>query len=191
MLNLFVQPLLEFVQSEGALDQTTNLTLRAIERENGSGTLIFWTLLSIFALLVLSAFVISIWKAPEDVKSMFWKNPKGQAENLFLPVELHVTDPACQEACAAPSEKVYLRSLGFRKAVLLTEHPLDKGQEFWLTLRHLPYFHGKRDIIHVRLTSSRKIGEHWHINHARIIHEGRDADEDLSGFIRGLRTVPG
>lgn len=191
MLQLHIPWLATKVQVDTVLDDSANLTLRAIERDDGSGSLIFWSVLSVFVLLIIVAVVISIWKAPDEVKAMFWTNTKGQAENLFLPVSLQLFNPESRLASSLPSEKVYLRSLGFHGAVLLTEHALDKGQEIWFSVKGLPYFHGKQDQIHARLVSSRKLGEHWYTNRVKIVHEGREADEELSGFIRDLRAIPG
>jgi hypothetical protein len=191
MLHLHIPGLTTMVQVDTILDDSANLTLRAIERDDGNGTMIFWTVLSVVAVLIIVAVIISIWKAPDEVKALFWTNTKGQAENLFLPVSLQLFDPESCITGSLPPEKVYLRSLGFRGAVLLTEHALGKGQELWISVKGLPYFHGKRDQIHGRLVSSRKLGEHWYTNRVKIVHEGREADEELSGFIRDLRAVPG
>lgn len=183
-LSFFSQVDLDYLLGDGA-----NLTLRALERDGGDGSTVLWILLAVFGLLILAVIAISLWKVPPEMRP-FRRRGDGRAENLFLPVDLLVKNPEVSVSGAAAAEKIYLRSIGFNRLVLLTEHPVSRGQEIWLSVKKLPYFHGKKEHIHARLRSSRRLGDHWYVNEASIIHEDREADRELSLFIRDLRAVP-
>src|SRR5690606_34689883 len=112
-----------------------------------------WILLGLFAILLIAVIVISFWKVL-STDLVFRRRASARAENLFLPVDLLLNDPSNTTAGSLPSEKIYLRSIGFNRLVLLSEHPLRRGEDIWLSVKKVPYFHGNKEFIHARLRNS-------------------------------------
>lgn len=169
-------------------DESLELSRRALERDEVSYYPLFWVVLVVFGLVVLVSVLSAIWRSPLEIRDRSGGLLKS-ADNLFLPVDLFHRDPA--SASSSCSGKVYLRSISRRRAILLSEQPMKKGQELWLSFKGLPYFHGGPGAIHGVAGSITRLGGQWYVCELKIVHDSAEADEGLNVLISDLRAVPG